>query len=225
MPRTSRGTLNGAPITFAGRLYYPAGPRIHFIPSEMIRTGDFLGIPLYARTTIEPYSVVFVPIGGGMLQPYERRRDGDLAGMVGSSAPSFPVALSSDSQLDNAYGPQAPAPPMIGPPDAKCQLCDEPVGTTGIVSSESAPVPLATLARDAGARRKDSANGIFINYQNARWFSSGPPVPFDPSRFVLAGEREGFHVYTARGGSRSTIFIPTLKDATDLVAPFTKRGR
>src|SRR4051812_12358231 len=122
-----RWYLNGSPITFAGHMYYPAGPRIHFIPSEMIRTGDFLGIPLYARTTIEPYSIVFVPIGGGMLQPYERRREGELAGTVGSSAPSFPVALSSDSSLDtSAYGLQAPAPPMLGPQEPDCQLCDEP---------------------------------------------------------------------------------------------------
>ena len=71
--------------------YYPAGPRVHFMPFEMVRSGDFLGIPLYSRTTIEPYSVVFIPVGGGMMQPYERRREGELAGTVGSSAPSFPV--------------------------------------------------------------------------------------------------------------------------------------
>src|SRR3954469_22596598 len=62
-----RWYLSGAPITFAGHMYYPAGPRIHFIPSEMIRPGHFLGIPLYPRTTIEPYSIVFVPIGGRLL--------------------------------------------------------------------------------------------------------------------------------------------------------------
>src|SRR5947208_1010689 len=108
----------------------------------MIRTGDFLGIPLYARTTIEPYSVVFVPIGGGMLQPYERRREGELAGTVGSSAPSFPVALSSDSSIDaHAYGLQAPAPPMLGPPEPECQLCDLPVGTTGMTGADSTAVP------------------------------------------------------------------------------------
>src|SRR4051794_3683844 len=106
--------VSGSPITFAGNFYYPAGPRVHFMPSEMVRSGDFLGVPIYSRTTIEPYSVIFIPIGGGMMQPYERRREGELAGTVGSSAPSFPVALSSDSGLDNvAYGPMAAAPPRL----------------------------------------------------------------------------------------------------------------
>ena len=107
--------VNGSPITFAGHFYYPAGPRVHFLPFEMVRSGDFLGIPLYSRTTIEPYSVIFIPVGGGMMQPFERRREGELAGTEGSSAPSFPVALDSDSALDNvSYGPAAAAPPVCG---------------------------------------------------------------------------------------------------------------
>ena len=52
----------GEPIVFAGNLYYRAGAAIHFNPDEMVRSGAFEGVPLYTRTTIEPYSVVFVPI-------------------------------------------------------------------------------------------------------------------------------------------------------------------
>jgi hypothetical protein len=229
--------LAGSPITYDGHFYYPAGPRIHFIPSEMIRSGDFRGVPLYSRTTIEPYSIIFVPIGGGMVQPYERRREGELAGTVGSGAPSFPVALSSDSSLDAmSFGPQAPAPPRLASlEDAQPSASGgepvgtrQPVGTSGETTNidwadASLAVRLAGAAR-VPRKREDSPNGIFIRYDNARWFSSGPPVAFDPARFVRARETDGFPVYTARRGSRSTIYVPVVKDATGAVAPYSKRG-
>jgi hypothetical protein len=87
---------NGEPVMFAGNIYYPAGAPIHFNGNEMVRSGTYQGVPLYSRTTIEPYSLVFVPLAGRVMQPYERRRDGDLAGTVGSTTPSFPVATSRD---------------------------------------------------------------------------------------------------------------------------------
>ncbi len=55
--------LNGEPVTHAGSLYYPAGPRVYFNANEMVRSGFHMGIPLYTRTTIEPYSVVYLPVG------------------------------------------------------------------------------------------------------------------------------------------------------------------
>src|SRR5436190_1682286 len=81
------------PVQFAGDVYYPAGPAIFFDGNVMVRTGHYNGVPLYANTTLEPYSVVLVPISRGLMQPYERRRRGDVAGTTGSRAPSFPVGL------------------------------------------------------------------------------------------------------------------------------------
>lgn len=51
----------GEPIQFAGELYYPAGPVIFFNGNTMIRTGHYNGVPLYADTTVEPFSIVLVP--------------------------------------------------------------------------------------------------------------------------------------------------------------------
>lgn len=221
--------LSGTPITYSGHFYYPAGPRIHFIASEMVRSGDFRGVPLYARTTIEPYSLVFVPVAGGMMQPYERRRDGELAGTAGSSAPSFPVALSSDSSLDTvAFGPQAPAPPRLAGlvPEVQLRSVLPPVGTSGVVANveTTGATPAGRLARAPRLpRRADSPNGIFIQYDHARWFSSGPPVAYDPSRFVRAGEKDGFPIYTGRGGAPSTIYVPVTMGATGALAPYSKR--
>ena len=56
--------LGGEPIMFAGNVYYLAGPQIFFNRYEMIRSGYYEGIPLYTRTTIEPFSVVYVPVAG-----------------------------------------------------------------------------------------------------------------------------------------------------------------
>src|SRR4026208_699811 len=85
--------VTNEPVIFAGNNYYPAGPSIHFLPNEMVLSGFFRGVPVYTRTTIEPYSVVFVPVTGGMMRPYERRRSGDLAGTTGSSVPSLRVEI------------------------------------------------------------------------------------------------------------------------------------
>src|SRR5687767_13734692 len=59
------------PVQFAGELYYPAGPAVFFNGNVMVRTGHYNGVPLYADTTVEPFSVVLVRIGRGVMQPYE----------------------------------------------------------------------------------------------------------------------------------------------------------
>ena len=71
------------PVMYAGNDYYPAGPQVHFNGDEMVPSGFYQGVQLYAQTTIEPYSMVFVPLSGGLMQPYQRRRDGELAGTTG----------------------------------------------------------------------------------------------------------------------------------------------
>ena len=224
---------SGVPITYQGDYYYPAGPKVHFIPSEMVRTGHFRGIPLYSRTTIEPFSVVFVPVAGGMMQPYERRRDGELAGTEGSTAPSFPIAPASESSLDEDTGPaQAPGPPeFVGfatNDDERVSSVPQPAGTSGVARTVETMPPTSTSRLPVAQRirpRTDSANGIFIQYENARWFSSGPPVAFDSSRFVSSGEMDGFPVYRDRTGTGSTIYVPVARDATELLAPYSKRDR
>jgi hypothetical protein len=227
--------VNGDPVLYAGNFYYPAGPKVHFIPSEMVRTGDFRGIPLYAKTTIEPYSIVFVPVAGGMMQPFERHRDGELAGTEGSSAPSFPIAVASDSLAADDAGPaQAPGPPMfVGIAkqkyeDTQFASVPQPTGTGGGASTVETMPPSSRDRLPAASRirhRADSANGIFLRYEDARWFINGPPVAFDPSRFVRTGEMDGIPIYRDRAAMQATIYVPVVRDATGLLAPFTKRDR
>jgi hypothetical protein len=226
---------NGEPIMFAGNIYYPAGPATHFNGDEMVRSGFYKGIPLYSQTTIEPYSVVFVPIGGGMMQPFERRRTGELAGTSGSTVSALPVEIPS------AVGPpaetpilQAPAPPVVASQplvDEFVALPQQPaktrpalrtqvgppspsVGTTGRVASSSAPATTRI--------RPQAANGIFVEFQNRRWYSSGPPALLDSRVLTRIGEWYGFPVYVAAGAGDSTIYIP-IAQGLELVAPYSKR--
>ena len=215
----------GEPVMFAGNIYYPAGAATHFNANEMIRSGSYRGIPLYTRTTIEPYSVVFVPIAGGLMQPYERPRSGELAGTSGSSASALSVAVGS-AGADRYPMLEAPAPPAIGsalvdeydfpeaPPDAQGSTSrpHPSVGTSGEFQGPQPPLPV----------RGGAANGIFVEFENSRWLSSGPPVPFDSRRFTKIGEFHDFPVYATRSHGASTIYIPVAR-GVDAVVPFSKR--
>src|SRR5687767_10835126 len=69
--------LRGEPLHLAGEVFYPAGPAVFFDGNIMARSGHYNGIPLYVDTTLEPFSVVLVPVRRGLMQPYERRRQGE----------------------------------------------------------------------------------------------------------------------------------------------------
>ena len=216
----------GEPIVFAGNYYYPAGPAIHFLANEMVPTGMYGGIQLYARTTIEPYSIVFVPLAGGLMQPYERRRSGDLAGTTGSSAPSFPVEIPS------AFG----TPPPIqaaGPPFVETQMPNEynarPQSTVGhepILESEAnervGTIGGLTPTPRPKAVGRPSANGIFVEFNHARWYATASPKELNSASLRRIGEWHGFPVYTTRSAGESTIYIPVTQDS-DAYAAYTKR--
>jgi hypothetical protein len=197
----------------------------------MVMSGFYNGVPLYSKTTIEPFSIVFVPVRGGLVQPFERRRTGDLAGTTGSSAPSFPVG--SPGEIPAAPVPQSPMPPTIGSPVLFDFASGAPSYT--LVAREPGRVRAATPAvgtsdrvvpaapRKPVAHSDQAKGGVFIEYDNARWFSSGPATLFDAGRFTKVGELHGFPVYTA-GGRGGTIFVP-VAEGVNLVAPYSKRDK
>jgi hypothetical protein len=224
----------GEPIIFAGNLYYPAGPATHFNGGEMVRSGFYRGIPLYSRTTIEPYSVVFVPIGGGMMQPYERRRTGQIAGTSGSTVSALPVEISPAVGPSSVEAPilEAPAPPVVASQSVLDQFDVRPsqpaatrpaprvqvrppspaVGTTGRVANS--PVSPATRIRP------HAANGIFVEFNKGRWYSSGPPVSLDPRLLTRIGDWHGFPVYVAADAGDSTIYIP-IAQWLEMLSPYS----
>jgi hypothetical protein len=206
------------PIQFAGDLYYRAGPAVFFDGNVMVRSGYYNGVPLYMDTTIEPYSVVLVPVRLGLMQPYERLRSGDLAGTTASRTPSFPVRATP---ARFAF-PEAPASPMAVP---------LPIGA--IAASEAAAVARAATAVDTeGAQaaepmrtkgvpmwsitRPENNQGLWIHYQGVKWVSAGAAVPLRSTEFRSIGQYEGFPVFV-RQHEEKTIYLPT---RAGLVAPY-----
>jgi hypothetical protein len=210
--------LAGEPVMHSGNVYYPAGPQIHFLPHEMVRSGFYHGIPLYTRTTIEPMSILFVPIARGLMQPYERRRDGELAGTVGSHAPAFPVTRFGEHPTDAKRLRQAPAPPYRAPvylPDAtgRAQPPSEPIGMFGKAATPGRLSP--------PVKRQESANGLFVEFQGARWFSTGAAIEVDVADLTRHGAYHGFPVYTRTGDA--AVYIPISGDRDAPLARYVRR--
>lgn len=205
------------PIQLAGDLYFQAGAVVFFDRNTMVRTGHYNGVPLYANTTLEPFSVVLVPISRGLMQPYERLRQGSLGGTTGSRPPSFPV------QPPPA---QTPFPSAAGPPTAPPQ----PLGAIGVFSPEppraaDVGLPMATMAplpplASYGLETSlppESNDGLWVPFGGERWISDGMAVAFDASAFVQVGEHAGFPVFARAGLRDEVIYLPT-RDA--VVAPY-----
>lgn len=235
--------LRGEPITYEGFFYYPAGAALHLNRSEMVRSGFYRGIPIFSRTTVEPFSVIYVPIAGGLVQPYERPRFGEIAGTVGSSGSAFPVPLA-DTRRVLTDAPQAPsAPTMLQETIAErtvgvgatgtapvAVVEDRPVGTTGVRAAESVATGTAGRAvvlprprRIESVLRPTGVNGIYVEFEGARWFSSGTAVTFDSAEFQRIGQHHGFPVYARIGGDAATIYIPTAAATGSLLAPYSRR--
>jgi hypothetical protein len=223
---------SGEPIAFAGTLYYPAGAIRHFDGNRMVRTGAHRGVPFYADTTLEPYSIIFVPLAGGLVQPYERRRDADLAGTTGSTAPSFPVGISAEAGQTGAgaLGIGATAgPPVVGGAGVfDVTYAPATAGTTGLAQEPEAESSTADrgLSRRARAfatvQKPTGLNAVFVTYRGLRWRSAGPAVPLSGGRFEAAGDYHGFTVFIERGAdlaSARKIYLPSLEG---LAAPYER---
>ena len=222
--------LGGEPITYAGNLYYPAGAQIFFNSNEMVRSGFYMGIPLYARTTIEPYSVVYVPLAGGRMQPYERPRSGEITGTAGSTPTTLPTPAAT-------VPPAGLAPQAAGAPSQTVQVvpiqvtesaepspgrlpnppaASEVVGTSGRVPAARRPVNTRVGGRPQGT------NAIIIEFQNVRWYPAGPARLIETARMSRVGDYGGFDVWSA--GESGIVYVPVTKGGA-LAVPYSRTRR
>jgi hypothetical protein len=208
------------PITFAGDFYYPVGATAFFDGDVMVRTGHYNGVPLYADTTLEPYSVVFVPVGRGLMQPYERVRRGDLAGTSGSRPSSFPGSSERGLGLPAAGTAPTNLPLPIGaisvytpetPPDA----------TTGRSSDAVAQVGTGGLITPPPQRRGRTPTraSITVDFKGSTWIATGPAMR-KPANVIEVGEYAGYPVYRVAAGVDDEILLPM---APGFVAPFKRK--
>jgi hypothetical protein len=208
--------LNGDPIAFAGDLYYQTGPTIYFNGNTMVATGSYDGVTLYADTTLEPYSLVFVPVGGSLVRPYERLRSGDLAGTTGSRMPTFPVQISRYPRSGPRRDVQDQRPPQrqgghVRPPRPRLPPPPE--------ASEPVEEPQGLLLVQTARKPNDNA-GIWVSFQGYHWEHAGEAVTLDSVRLSRVGDYYGLAVYTdAR--TPYVIYIPW---RANLVTPFRRTG-
>jgi hypothetical protein len=217
---------NREPIRFAGELYYRAGSGVFFDGNTMVRSGYYNGVPLYMDTTIEPFSVILVPVRRGLLQPYERLRRGDLAGTTASRTPSFPVQATSDGYTM----PEAPTAPTqlqepieavtAVTPGAPATPIERAVGTTGARPAERVTPPEPWQQKPIESLRKPENNdGLWVEYSGSKWVSAGAAVPLRSAEFRAVGQYAGFPVFV-RVNEERTIYLPT---RAGLVAPYRAR--
>lgn len=217
--------LAADPIEWAGAFYYPAGASRYFDAYQMVRTGSYRGIPLYTDATRGPYDVVYVPIGSNLMQPYMRPRSGELAGTASTLTSPFPVGVATEGNPTAEQAErEALAPPVMarpydvmpGPEAAiapRAVTTVEPTGTTGR--------NLALPGRIESVIPPQGVNGIWVDYDGARWFLSGKAVDFDAVQFTKVGEYRGYPVYQ-RNGDASIIYIPSTPGR---VARYERRAR
>jgi len=217
---------SGNPISFAGNFYYPTGPTVFFDGKTMVRSGIFQGVPLFTDTTLEPYSMVFVPVGGNVLRPYERLRNGELTGTVGSRLPSFPIRRDSDLVVGSGatdLGTVAfDSGGRAAVPESSLPIATAGTIMSGIASSITPgrpQTPTRTVIETIPAAPK-SAEGVWIEYQGAKWYHAGAAVSFDPDRFEPVGNYRGFVVYKEKSNSSDTVYVPVVRDGP--LAPYVK---
>ncbi len=225
-----RWYLNGEPVTHAGNPYYPAGPRVFFNANEMVRSGFHMGIPLYTRTTIEPYSVVYVPVGPGVMQPYERPRTGALAETSGSLPSSLrPMAIgeSGDVPMPQAAGSASetttvipvyiPQPSAVGTTGADVSTIDRGAGATNRATAPRRPMH----TRIGGVPQ--GSNSIFIEFEGERWYKSGAAALIDTNTMSRTGTYAGGPVWSLTGRSDGVIYVPVTQPAGSLAVPYSKK--
>jgi hypothetical protein len=230
----------GEPIEWNGDIYYPAGTPEFFNRYQMVRSGSYRGIPVYTDVMLVPNSIVFVPMAGERMQPYERPRTGPLAGTSGSRVSSLPSAIGAESTLPSGIQ-QAAMPPTVGtaydgalPPPAESIVVLRPTDTESAIPAGSATVPTPRPSAVGTSGRIPAAapirtvstvvpptglNGIWIGYDGQRWFAKGNAVDLNATTFRAIGSYYGWPVYQ-RLGDDSTIYVPT---RAGRVAPYQRR--
>ena len=152
--------------------------------------------------------------------------------------PSFPV------EIPTAFGPLAASP---GGRAAVCRdagIVAESItsGAAAVTSQTLQPArraesaasdrqpsvrlgPAAAAVHDTPNRRRPAANGIFVEFNNQRWYSSAPPAALDLATLRRIGEWHGFpglhvaangeldHIHSDRTGERRRM-PPTRTEVT-----------
>jgi hypothetical protein len=203
----------GEPVQFAGELYAQAGPTVFFNGNTMVRSGHYNGVPLYTDTTVEPFSVVLVPVSRGLMQPYTKlRRDGAPPLMAAVAPTAAPLTIGAIG----VYTPEPAGTAGIRQPAVVGRESSAPlteiVGTTGIAATRrQTAVPVVSM------RPPENNDGVWIMFGGEKWVSAGTAIPLVAAEFVRVGEYAGFPVFARRDFTQEVIYLPS---RAGLIAPY-----
>ena len=212
--------VSRAPLLFGGTLYFPAGPQVHFNQNEMVRTGFYGAVPVYVRTTLEPRSVIFVPLSGGVMQPYERRRSGELAGTEGSRG-----AVVPDRERRGADSFAAADAPGARPAERRrvahgANRASQPPAMARDAAGTSGTA-IANPARRRGKGEPARSERRFHRVFRAALDQQRPSCTVR-SRSVYEGrDLTATSTVYANAAYPGTIFVPVSRDAAALVVPYS----
>lgn len=195
--------IAGEPIVVAGLVYNATRETRMFDGQVMTQIDVYQRVPVYADTSREPFTIVYVPISRDRVRAYEHAPASPFAAASGRSA--APVASSGSTAFAASEDARA-------------------VGTAGAIVSS--PVPSAAPSRPARTRvesipRPRGPNGIWVAFNGARWYSDGAATSYSPDRFTQVGEYRGFPVYRDRTSNRDEIWIPAVIGGP--ITPYKKR--
>ena len=163
--------VSSQPIVVQGLVYLPTRDYRLFDGQVMTQMAIYQGVPIYADTTLEVYSLVYVPVGGQRMRTYERKRYGELAGTVGSRTPWYPI--QRDVEVSASSGAVGLQTPPIGP-------LDLPVLPEAVQVQTAAASMVGTF----------NASGVFTTSPAA----PGQPAPPIAAPPVVEAPRAGTHL-------------------------------
>jgi hypothetical protein len=200
---TAAWQLNGEPIIVGGLVYNPTRETRMFDGQVMTQIDVYERVPIYADTTREPFTVLYVPVTRDLMRAYERPPVSAFAATPGRTAAPIPLGGSTVVAL-----PQE----------------ERIVGTTGTIVSSPAPSAAPSRPRrtiDESIPRPRVRNGVWVEYKGARWYSDGASTSYLPERFTQIGEYRGFPVYRDRTGTGDEIWIAVVNGGP--IAPYARR--
>ena len=228
--------VNSEPVMVGGLVYYPTRGFRFFDGQVMAQVGIFERVPVYADTTLEPFSVLYVPVSRDRMREYERRRVRELAGTTGSRVPSFPVESASVQALrDRPVGSVGSIEPSLRMTALGMGATPQPApelsaaGTAGTFEPRAAASAVGTSRQDRApsrpslesARRPSGANGVWLEFNGARWYADGAATSFSPDRFEPVGLYRGFPVYRDKVTATNEIWVQVVADGP--LAPYVRR--
>jgi hypothetical protein len=206
--------VNGEAIVVQGLAYSPTRQFRMFDGNVMTQIGIYERVPIYADATVEPFTVVYVPVGGTTMRAYEHS-PGQLAATIRMPAVTPSVVPTVVV---------VPQPTAVGTAGTTVPAA---VGTGGsyVTTRPSRSITTTSSRRRAPlvltALQPSGRNGIWLEFAGSRYYNDGAAAVFSEDRFTKIGEYRGFPVYRAVDDvKKDRIWVTLAHDGP--VAPFSK---